>query len=134
MMEKSPYQKARKKVDEKKAFFKHLFTWLIFSVFFLILNFSSPANTFWAIYPIAGWGLGVLLQAVKIYGFPGLGKDWERKQLEEELERIEREEQLKSRYLYLKEKQEHNILDELEERDLKTLSKVKRYWDDDDLV
>lgn len=133
-MDQEAYEQAKKKVKQKKSFYRGLFTWIIFSIFFIVLNIVSSPNSVWAIYPIAGWGLGVLLQAANVFGFPGMSKDWERKKLEEELQKVQLEEQLKHRYLYLKEKQENNLLNEREASDLETLSEIKKQWDDDELV
>lgn len=133
-MDKEAYDRAKKEVKKKKAFYKNLINWVLFSMFFVILNLWTSPRFFWAIFPIAGWGIGVLFHGFDVFGFPGLSKSWERKKLEEELQKIELENRLKNRYLVLKEKQEHNLLDDEERLDLEELRKIKRDWDESDLV
>ena len=41
-----------------------------------------------------GWGIGIVFHAISTFGLPGLGKDWEDRLMERELERIEREQEI----------------------------------------
>lgn len=38
------------------------------SIFFVLLNVMTPTGHFWAIYPILGWGLGVLMEYWLLFG------------------------------------------------------------------
>jgi hypothetical protein len=38
------------------------------SAFFITLNALGGSNNFWAIWPILGWGIGVALQGLSLYG------------------------------------------------------------------
>jgi two-component system LytT family sensor kinase len=133
-MAQEEFEKAKKAVKKKKDFLQNLVYWALFSVFFIFLNMRTSPGFFWAIFPIAGWGLGVLIQGFEVYGFPGFGKKWEAKKLEEELQRIQAENRLKDRYLTLKEKEENDLLNESERLDLKELDKMRKQWDEDELV
>lgn len=58
-----------KTLREKKIDFKrHLRTYLVMSVFFVLLNVMGGSNINWAIWPILGWGIGVAMQALSLYG------------------------------------------------------------------
>ncbi len=58
-----------KTLREKKIDFKrHFRTYLVMSLFFIVLNISSDGNQFWAIWPILGWGIGVAMQGLSLYG------------------------------------------------------------------
>ena len=91
-MEDWKYEMARKKVKKVKAFYRHFGIWLIFSAFFIFLNINTDPRELWAIFPIAGWGLGVALHAIGVFGFPGRSKDWEERMIEEEMSRLEQNE------------------------------------------
>ncbi len=52
----------------KLRFFKHLRTYLAMSIFFVLLNIVGGSNHFWAIYPILGWGLGVGMEYLSLFG------------------------------------------------------------------
>lgn len=63
---KIPYEE--KTLAEKKLDFRrHLRTYLVMSLFFIILDYYTSGLT-WAIWPILGWGIGVALQALSLYG------------------------------------------------------------------
>jgi hypothetical protein len=58
-----------KTLREKKIDFKrHFRTYLVMSVFFLGLNTFGRTDSFWAIWPILGWGIGVAMQGLSLYG------------------------------------------------------------------
>ena len=94
-MEDWKYLEARKRVQEIKRFYQHFATWVVFSAFFIFLNVFGNSYEFWAIFPIAGWGVGVAMHAIRVFGFPGLGRDWEERLLQREIERLDREEEIK---------------------------------------
>lgn len=94
-MEDWKYEKARKRVRKVKSFYKHLGTWVICSAFFIILNLITSPDEIWAIFPILGWGVGIALHGIGVFGFPGLGEGWEERMLYREIDRLEREEEEK---------------------------------------
>ncbi len=94
-MEDWKYNEARRRVTKVKGFYKHFTSWLLFSVFFIFMNLASGEREFWAIFPIMGWGIGVAFHAIGVFGVPGLGKDWEERLVEREIERIDREEEIR---------------------------------------
>lgn len=56
-----------KSLREKQIDFKrHLRTYLVMSVFFVLV--SSFTGGGWAIWPILGWGIGVAMQGLSLYG------------------------------------------------------------------
>ena len=69
----------KKKFDEmtlpekKREFKRHLRTYLTMSVFFVTLNAFTGFGprgiyTAWFIWPVLGWGIGVALQGLSLYG------------------------------------------------------------------
>lgn len=59
----------QKTLREKKLDFRrHGRTYLVMCLFFIALNFVTFGGSFWAIWPIMGWGIGVTLQALSLYG------------------------------------------------------------------
>ena len=58
-----------KTLREKKIDFKrHFRTYLVMSFFFIALNVFGNSYNFWAIWPILGWGIGVAMQGLSLYG------------------------------------------------------------------
>lgn len=110
------YQKARKKVREKRKFFSHLGTWGIMSIFFILLNIFS-SNVFWAIFPILGWGIGVALHGFSVFG-KTFGEEWEQRQLEKEIDKI---------------KNRTGFVDD-DELTLEEMKDLRKEWKDSDFV
>lgn len=63
-------RKNQKKTSAQKReeFAKNFRTYLIMSIFFVVINVAGGSGHFWAIYPIAGWGLGIAMQYFSLYG------------------------------------------------------------------
>jgi hypothetical protein len=80
-LEEKRYEMARKKVEELKGFYVHFGIYLVMSVVFVYLNFISSSFP-WSIFPIAGWGLGVLGHASEVFDWnPFFNKQWEERQI-----------------------------------------------------
>ncbi len=54
--------------EKKLDFRRHFRTYLVMSVFFVGLNLFGGSHNFWAIWPILGWGIGVAMQGLSLYG------------------------------------------------------------------
>lgn len=81
------YDRAREKVKKLKEFYIHFTIYLIFIPVFIGLNIFSTSFP-WAIFPIAGWGLGVAGHAMETYNYtPFLGKNWEDQKIKDLMEK-----------------------------------------------
>ncbi|PVW15708.1 2TM domain-containing protein [Marixanthomonas spongiae] len=81
------YARAKERVQKLKGFYGNLTMYLVFIPIFIWLNFKSGTNFPWAIFPIAGWGMGVLAHAAETFNYnPFFGKDWEKKKIKELME------------------------------------------------
>ena len=128
-MEDWKYEIAKKRVKKVKGFYRHFATWLIFGAFFIILNLKTSPFEFWAFYPIIGWGIGVALHALSVFGLPGLGKDWEERMIDKEMAKLEQE-------AYERRQAESGQLPyrtDMPEEGLE-LKEVRKEWRDSDLV
>lgn len=91
-MSDETYERARERVEEKKKFYKHLSSFLVMSVFFFVLNALTAFGSWWFYWPILGWGIGIAMHYFQVFGFPGVGpadEEWERKEMNKELQRLE---------------------------------------------
>ncbi|RMB56085.1 histidine kinase [Dokdonia sinensis] len=80
------YAEAKEKVEKIRGFYNHLIIYLIFVGVFIFINYRSGAY-FWAIFPIAGWGLGVLGHAAGTFDLvPFFGREWEKNKIKEFME------------------------------------------------
>ena len=80
------YIRAKERVTEIKGFYSHLFIYLIMIPIFIWMNYRSTSFP-WAIFPIVGWGMGIIGHAVEAFSWnPILGKDWEQRKIREFME------------------------------------------------
>ncbi len=82
------YQKARKRVEEKKGFYAHLAVYLVINILVVIIwAVTSFGRYAWFIFPVGGWGVIVILHCLFVFVF---NKDarWEKKAVEKEAEKI----------------------------------------------
>ncbi|MCB0374532.1 MAG: histidine kinase [Sinomicrobium sp.] len=77
------YKRAKEKVDALKSFYTNIIAYCIIMSFLALLNYMT--NDFpWVIFPAAGWGLGIIFRAMKVYGYhPVLGKGWEERKMKQ---------------------------------------------------
>ena len=132
------YERAWKRVKTKKEFYEHLTVYLIMSAFFFLINAVTAFGSWWFHWPILGWGLGVMFHYFDVFGLPGVGtmsQEWENQAIQEELDRMDREEQYSDHSAKALPPQGHerNEEDYLDLRELDQ-RKEKRKWDDDELV
>lgn len=82
--EEERYYQARKQVNEIKGFYGNLIAYLVFNIFFLILNLMTSPQELWFFWPLIGWGVGVLFHGMKVFNYsPFLGKKWEERKIKE---------------------------------------------------
>lgn len=78
------YSQAKEQVEKLKGFYIHFAIYLLFVPVFIWLNYISRAGFPWAIFPIGGWGFGVLSHAAETFNYnPFFGKDWEERKIKE---------------------------------------------------
>lgn len=78
------YEHAKTRVKTRKNFYTHVITWVVLSVFFILLNLATT-DYFWAIFPILAWGIGVAFHGIQVYS-----TEWEDAEVEREFERLKR--------------------------------------------
>jgi len=78
------YSLAKEHVEKLKGFYIHFTIYLLFVPVFLYLNYISNAGFPWAIFPIGGWGFGVMGHAAETFNYnPFFGKNWEERKIKE---------------------------------------------------
>ncbi len=85
------YFKAKAHVGAIKKFYSSLLSYAIFITFLGGLNYWINQWSYpWFLWAAFGWGLGLVFQGIKVFGFnPFFGKDWEDKKIRELMEKEE---------------------------------------------
>ncbi len=82
--EEKEYFIAFERAKELKKYYTHLGIYIVFNLFFFILNYVTAKGHWWFYWPMLGWGLGIALHTVKVFG---LGKGWEERKAQQILEK-----------------------------------------------
>jgi hypothetical protein len=95
------YQKAKDKIKEIRGFYYNLASFCIVIPVLIYINLRFVPQFHWFWFSIAGWGTGLIIQAMFAFNrVPFLGKDWENRKIEELMEqdrkRLEKEQSYKS--------------------------------------
>jgi len=70
MSEEEIYDKARKRVEEKKGFFIHLAVYICVNIgLVLIWAFAAGGGYPWFFWPLGGWGIGLLFHFLEVFVF-----------------------------------------------------------------
>jgi hypothetical protein len=91
-VESEIYREARRRVDEKKKFYKHLYTFLIFNSIFLVMSFFR-GRPFAPLTVTFFWGAGLIFHYLKVFGLPGSGilsREWEDKEVRKEINNLKK--------------------------------------------
>ncbi len=87
MYSESEIKQAKKRVKQKKEFFRHLQSYLAVNIVFLFV-----AGWSWR-YPAMFWGIGLISHYFAVFGMPGSGKggsEWEQAEVEKELKKMKK--------------------------------------------
>lgn len=82
--ESMAYQRAAKRVEELKGFYSNLISYCLVIPFLAFINLYTSPEYLWFVWPMLGWGFGLSMHALKVYG---IGKNWEEKQIQKILDR-----------------------------------------------
>ncbi len=77
------YLRAKERVQEEKSFYSNLTAYCLVIPMLGLVNFYT-SGFYWVVFPALGWGLGLVLHAMKIFGFNlFLGRNWEERKIAE---------------------------------------------------
>ena len=61
--------KAVKQLKKRRDFRNHLLFYVLVNTFLVVIwVLTDPHGFFWPVFPIAGWGIGVIMNAWDVYG------------------------------------------------------------------
>ena len=69
MKNQEAYLKAKKRVEARMGFYIHLAVYLLVNTFLSILNMSFSSDYFWVIWPMIGWGSGLIIHGLRTFVF-----------------------------------------------------------------
>ena len=83
------YQKAKEKVADLKGFYGNLLAYCIVIPVLAYINYRTTHFP-WVIFPALGWGFGLLMNGLCVYGYnPIFEKNWEERKIKEYMQNPE---------------------------------------------
>lgn len=77
------YIRAKEQVKKEREFHGNLISYIVIIPALAIFNYLT-SNFPWVLFPIFGWGLGVTIHAMSVYGWnPFFGKNWEERKIKD---------------------------------------------------
>lgn len=81
------YIRARKHVEELKGFYYSLGSYFLVIPFLIFVNLKTVPQFHWFWFPVFGWGLGLTIQAFRVFvDDGGFGRSWEKRKIEKYME------------------------------------------------
>lgn len=89
MDEQARYQEAKRHVKQIRGFYFHLVSYFLVNAVLVVINLITSPEYLWFIWPLIGWGIGLIMHALSLFG--GLwGKSWEEHKIKEIMENDQR--------------------------------------------
>jgi len=86
--EQESYERAKKRMEELRSFYSHLFIYCAVNVGLFFLNIISSPGHLWFYWPLIGWGIGLSMHGLSVFGINRiLGKDWEERKIRKIIEK-----------------------------------------------
>lgn len=91
--EQKRLEKARKKIEDIKGFYKHLAAYILVNIFLLVMSAANldPGETFWrwsTFMTAISWGVGLVAHGLSVYSRNiFFSKSWEEKKIQEYMDR-----------------------------------------------
>ena len=80
------YARAKKRVENLKAFYIHLMVYVLVNIMLFAINMISDPSDLWFFYPLCGWGIGVTVHGISTLAYGKFGGDWEERKIKEYME------------------------------------------------
>ena len=82
--ESMAYERASRRVKDLKGFYSNLISYCLVIPFLIFINLRFSSAYYWFWWPMLGWGVGLILNAIKVFG---ISSNWEEKQIQKILDR-----------------------------------------------
>jgi len=85
------HRRARREVFKLKGFYSHLFAYLAVMAGLVVINLLFTPGYYWFVWPLLGWGVGLLSHAAGIFKPINLfSKKWEARKIQEFVDKSRR--------------------------------------------
>ncbi len=68
-------ERAVRRLKKKRDFYGHLIVYVLVNAFIVVIWAVTSGGFFWPIFPIAGWGIGVVMNAWDVWKGDGFSEE-----------------------------------------------------------
>jgi len=86
MEHSTAYRDARRHVERKIGFAIHLAVYLLVNTGLVLVNVLATPDRIWAVWPLFGWGIGLLFHGIAVF-LHAPGAAWKERMIENELKK-----------------------------------------------
>lgn len=61
------FEAAKERVEQKLGFYIHLAVFVLVNALLTVIDLMSSPGQLWFFWPLGGWGIGLVLHAVKVF-------------------------------------------------------------------
>ena len=90
MSEEEVHEQARKRVEAKIGFYIHLAVYVCVNALLVGVNLTVSPDALWVVWPMLGWGIGLLFHGLAVFLFSSGGKI-KKRMIEREIARYDAE-------------------------------------------
>jgi hypothetical protein len=90
MEENERYERAKKRVENLKGFYIHLTVFVLVNFMLFFINLLTDTSYWWFIYPLGGWGIGLIAHGLSVFYDGFLGSEWEERKIKEYMDKDKR--------------------------------------------
>lgn len=78
-------EQAIKRLKKRRDFKAHLLVYFMVNTFIVVIWAVTGAGFFWPVFPIVGWGIGVVMNAWDVY----VVRDFDERRIQREIEHLQ---------------------------------------------
>jgi len=76
-------ERAVKRLKKRRDFYGHILVYLLVNSFLVVIwAVTTPGGFFWPVFPLVGWGIGVVLNAWDVYVADEVSEDKIQREME----------------------------------------------------
>jgi hypothetical protein len=80
------YKRARARVEAVRGFYIHALVYLTVNAGLFALNMLTSRDSLWFYWPLFGWGIGLAINALVVFGGGVFSEDWEERKIRDAMD------------------------------------------------
>ena len=78
------HQRAYRRAGAKLGFYIHLVAYISVNLFLVFINYTTSPQYLWFMWPLFGWGIGLLFHSLAVFAGPKLMQQFVKRELDKD--------------------------------------------------